>query len=543
MATTNNTADNNEPNPELALFNAETYLNVPNRAELLQDLKDFAPADIAALNDLDFEVSDDNNVKNMTVLKDHVVSATGKILKLFGYSSYCTEAFKFLEKRDEDGALIKQALELKEDFRFPDHLFNVDANADEIKALGDQCNIYFEGVKGLETAMKENAQNIHKIEGQFGNLSILNEDDNLRNVVYLAKTAKETQAFKLKTEKELMNMSATILKQADEIKALNTLKVMDARSIQKQIDEIKKQTEDAKVHITGTKKAPELATMNPIEYRAFKENFLSHSKTHKWTEEISKQQLLLSVHPTIHSTLKMAVTNWDTATLEDILKAWDKRICPDSVASLAVMHLSGLQQNINEDTIAYLTRGHELYIRARLPSDNQQDPETDKAFVLKLIHGIRDKTLVNHLRRWDPKTISELREKINSEMAILNMDQTAQAPTQTISKIDGMDSNEKPAPPCALCQDDRHATVHCVKLSSTLAEIAKNIIPTQGYTRGRGRGGSRGSGRGRGGNRGRGRGNGNNRGNNKRPNTANSTENNSDSSPPKQIKTESDSKN
>ena len=543
MATTNNTADNNEPNPELALFNADTYLNVPNRAELLQGLKDFAPANIAELNELDFEVTEDNNVKNLTVLKDHVVSATGKILKLFGYSSYCTEAFKFLEKRDEDGALIKHALELGEDFRFPDHLFNVNANADEIKALGDQCNIYFEGVKGLETAMKENAQNIHKIEGQFGNLSILNEDDNLRNVVYLAKTAKETQAFKLKTEKELMNMSATILKQADEIKALNTLKVMDARSIQKQIDEIKKQTEDAKVHITGTKKAPELASMNPIEYRAFKENFLSHSKTHKWTEEISKQQLLLSVHPTIHSTLKMAVTNWDTATLEDILKAWDKRICPDSVASLAVMHLSGLQQNINEDTIAYLTRGHELYIRARLPSDNQQDPETDKAFVLKLIHGIRDKNLVNHLRRWDPKTISELREKINSEMAILNMDQTAQAPTQTISKIDGMDSNEKPAPPCALCQDDRHATVHCVKLSSTLAEIAKNIIPTQGYTRGRGRGGSRGSGRGRGGNRGRGRGNGNNRGNNKRPNTANSTENNSDSSPPKQIKTETDSKN
>ena len=543
MATTN-TADNNEPNPELALFNAETYLNVPNRAELLQDLKDFAPADIATLNELDFEVTEDNNVKNLTVLKDHVVSATGKILKLFGYSSYCTEAFKFLEKRDEDGALIKHALELKEDFRFPDHLFNVDANADEIKALGDQCNIYFEGVKGLEAAMKENAQNIHKMEGQFGNLTILNEEDNLKNVVYLAKTARETQAFKLKTERELMNMSATILKQADEIKALNTLKFMDANSIQKQIDEIKSKTEDAKVHITGTKKAPELATMNPIEYRAFKENFLSHSKTHKWTEEISKQQLLLAVHSTIHSTLKMAVPNWDTATLEDILKAWDKRICPDSVASLAVMHLSGLQQNINEDTIAYLTRGHELYIRARLPSDNQQDPETDKAFVLKLIHGIRDKNLVNHLRRWDPKTISELREKINSEMAILNMDQTAQAPTQTISKIDGMDSNEKPAPPCALCQDDRHATVHCVKLSSTLAEIAKNIIPTQGYTRGRGRGGSRGSGRGRGGNRGRGRGNGNNRGNNKRPYPANSTENNSnDSSPPKQIKTETDSKN
>merc|ERR1712016_511862 len=122
------------------------------------------------------------------------------------------------------------------------------------------------GVINLEVVMKENAQNIHKIEGQFGNLTILNEEDNLKNVVYLAKTAKETQAFKLKTERELMNMSATILKQADEIKALNTLKFMDARSIQKQIDEIKKQTEDAKVHITGTKKAPSLSHPYPIPF-------------------------------------------------------------------------------------------------------------------------------------------------------------------------------------------------------------------------------------------------------------------------------------
>ena len=130
-------------------------------------------------------------------------------------------------------------------------------------------------------------------------------------------------------------------------------------------------------------------------------------------------------------------------------------------------------------------------------------------------------------------------------MAILNMDQTAQAPSQTISKIDGMDSNEKPAPPCALCQDDKHATVHCAKLSSTLAEIAKNIIPTQGYLRGRGRGGNRGNGRGRGGYRGRGRGNGNNRGNNsKRPFQPNTTDNTSNSeNSPKQIKTESDAKN
>ena len=537
---------------ELELLNAETYLEVPNRAELLKDLKDLTPEDITALTDLDFEVTEDANVKNLMTLKDHVTSATGKILKLFGFSSFCMKAIQELEKRDSNQTLLKQALDLKPEFRFPALLFTVKENSEEHQALVGQCQEYFKGATALEIVAKENASKgvensrlIQALGDQFDVLSVLTEGDNLKNVVYYAKSAREHQAFKLKAEKELVKMATTIDKQQDAINELQAIKFLDVKTLQRQIDDIQKKTEDAKVHITGTKKAPELATMNPIEYRAFKENFRLHSKTHKWTEEIAKQQLLLSVHSTIHSTLKMAVPTWDTASLNDILEAWDKRICPDSVASLAVMHLSGLQQNLNEDTIAYLTRGHELYVRARLPNDTQQDPETDKAFVLKLIHGIRDKNLVNHLRRWDPKTISELRQRINSEMAILNMDQTAQAPSQSISKIDGMDSNEKPAPPCALCQDDKHATVHCAKLSATLAEIAKNIIPTQGYLRGRGRGGNRGNGRGRGGYRGRGRGNGNNRGNNSKrpfqPNTADNTSSNENS--PKQIKTESDAKN
>lgn len=530
---------------ELELLNAESYLDVPNRAELLRDLKDLTPEDITALKELDFEVTDDNNVKNLITLKDHVISATGKVLKLFGFSSFCMKAIEELEKRDSNPTILKQALDLTPEFRFPDLLFTVKGNSDEHQALTVQCQKYFKGTTALEAVTKENTSNIQQLDDQLSILSVLTEDDNLKNMVYYAKSAREHQEFKLRAEKELITMSATVDKHQDAINELNTLKFMDLKTIQRQIDEIQKNSKDAKVHITGTKKAPELATMSPIEYRAFKENFLLHSKTHKWTEEISKQQLLLSVHSTIHSTLKMAVPNWNAASLNDILKAWDKRICPDSVASLAVMHLSGLQQNLNEDTIAYLTRGHELYVRARLPNDTPQDPETDKAFVLKLIHGIKDKNLVNHLRRWNPKTISELRERINSEMAILNMDQTAQAPSQTISKIDGMDSNEKPAPPCALCQDDKHATVHCAKLSATLAEIAKNIIPTQGYLRGRGRGGNRGNGRGRGGYRGRGRGNGNNRGNNsKRPFQSNNADNNSSNeNSPKQIKTESDPKN
>ena len=533
---------------ELELLNAESYFNVPNRADLLQDLIDLKPEEITALQNLDFEVTTDNHVKNLSILKDHLVSATGKILKLYGFSAFVTKSIEELVKNDTDPNLVKKALDLPDDFRFPDHLLAVNANAEEIQALVISGQNNLKHTTQLDVVAKENAANIQAFENRFGTLTVLTEGDNLRQMLYYAKSAKEHQAFKLKAEKELITLGAALENQQDQITELNTLKYMNLKDIQKQIDGIQKKSEDVKVHITGTKKAPELATMNPIEYRAFKENFLLHSKTHKWSEEVSKQQLLLSVHSTIHSTLKMAVPNWDTSPLNDILKAWDKRICPDSVASLAVMHLSGLQQNLNEDTISYLTRGHELYVRARLPNDTHQDPETDKAFVLKLIHGIRDKNLVNHLRRWDPKTISGLREKINSEMAILNMDQTAQAPSQTISKIDGMDSNEKPSPPCALCLDDKHATVHCARLSSTLAEIAKNIIPNQNYLRGRGgRGGNRGNGRGRGGYRGRGRGNGSNRGNNsnsKRPYQPNYQDNSNNSdSPPKQVKTESDSKN
>ena len=294
---------------ELELLNAESYFDVPNRAELLRDLKDLTPDDITALKELDFEVTDDNNVKNLTTLKDHVTSATGKILKLFGFSSFCTKAIEELEKRDSNQTLLKQALDLPTEFRFPDLLFNVKANADEHQALTVQCQEYFEGTTGLQAVAKENAENILKLDNRTSTLTVLTEGDNLKNMVYYAKSAREHQEFKLRAERELIVMSATIEKQQDAINELNTLKFMDLKTIQRQIDEIQKKSEDAKVHITGTKKAPELATMSPIEYRAFKENFLLHSKTHKWTEEISKQQLLLSVHSTIHSTLKMAVPN------------------------------------------------------------------------------------------------------------------------------------------------------------------------------------------------------------------------------------------
>ena len=529
---------------ELEIFRAEDYFLEPNRSELIDTLTDLPITDIAKLQELDFEVVTDGHVGSMRLMRDHLVSAISKILKLYSFSKFVTLTIDMLEKRDVNPELVLQALGLASGTSFPDVISESTETSKEVQKLLKANTLLSETNKSLDIMIKKQAQEMNEFEVQFSGMLVLNDPDLLHNIVYNAKAVKENKDFKLQTSKEIVNLKALCEQQSEEIEKLSQLKYSDLSAIKKQIEDLQKKTKESKTHITGTKKAPELLTMNPIEYRAFKENFLSHSKTHEWTEDVSKQQLLLSVHSNIHSTLKMAVTNWKESTLDAILLAWDKRICPDSVASLAVMHLSGLQQNLNEDTIAYLTRGHELYVRARLPSLNPQDPETDKAFVLKLIHGIRDKNLVNHLRRWEPKTISELREKINSEMAIQNMDSTAQFASTSISKIDGMDSNEKPKPPCALCEDEKHATIHCNKLSETIAEFARIIKPTTSYLRGRGRGGNRGNTRGRGGNRGRGNGNGNGRGGNgKRPYQPNNSSSSSDSTPPKNVKSESDSKN
>ena len=61
--------------------------------------------------------------------------------------------------------------------------------------------------------------------------------------------------------------------------------------------------------LTGTIKAPILATLEPADYRAFRDMCKAHAKVHNWSDEVAKQQLLLSVSPKIYSTLKSAVSD------------------------------------------------------------------------------------------------------------------------------------------------------------------------------------------------------------------------------------------
>ena len=86
----------------------------------------------------------------------------------------------------------------------------------------------------------------------------------------------------------------------------------------------------------------------------------AQAKVHNWSDEVAKQELLLSVSPKIYSTLKSAVSDWNRVTLEEALQLWDKRIVPASVVFYAVLQLSGLAHKMEEDIPSYHTRGEEL---------------------------------------------------------------------------------------------------------------------------------------------------------------------------------------
>ena len=51
-----------------------------------------------------------------------------------------------------------------------------------------------------------------------------------------------------------------------------------------------------------------------------------------------------------------------------------------------------------EDIITYFPRGEELYKQAQPVDRPQNSPENDKQFVLRLVNGLRDKRMIDHIR-------------------------------------------------------------------------------------------------------------------------------------------------
>ena len=295
-----------------------------------------------------------------------------------------------------------------------------------------------------------------------------------------------------------------------ELSALDKVKI-----VERKLEQVQKDLEDCKRKIrsngtaaggpsglSGTRKAPELTSMEPSEFKAFKVNIKSHATVHDWDEDTKKAQLMLSVAPKIHGPLRLAVPNWEATTFDEILNLWEKRIIPETMIQLAVMHLSSLSQKLEESYEDYLCRAQDLFVRAHINSTTPRDPEKDPHFVLQVLNGIRDKTLLDHLRRRQPQTLTELREAINAEVTITALSPTFQPGTATIAKIDGRDSNEKATPPCSFCQDKKHSTSQCRKLTAhweQRAKLAKQQLQEAKKQGGGGGGGNRGFRGGRGG--------------------------------------------
>ena len=184
---------------------------------------------------------------------------------------------------------------------------------------------------------------------------------------------------------------------------------------------------------------------------------------------------------------------------------WDKRIVPASIVSYAVLQLSGLEQRMEEDTIGYFTRGEELYKQAQPVDRPQTSPESDEQFVLRLVNRLRDKRLIDHIRRRldqdPPFTMSKLRAAVNAELCIQALNNSSGPSGMTVGAFDRMKSFQKLSPPCEFCKDKKHATVQCKKLFQALRDTPNlQLSQTRNQTGDNG-GGNRGKGK-RGGGRG-----------------------------------------
>ena len=279
--------------------------------------------------------------------------------------------------------------------------------------------------------------------------------------------------------------------------------------------------------LLGTVKIPELKSLEPQVFRTWRALFETHANLQQWSDKVANQALTLACPDSkVFLPLKLATPNWQNMPTKEVLDSWEKRCCPDSHRDLAQQQMTQLHQGIDEDTQSYIDRAVELYIRAQF---EDKDPEVDEGFVNRLIATFRDGRLRAPLRRKKPKTISQLREAVNEESAIIAEDPTmahqVTAITPSINKmsgVDGMNSNQKPTVTCSFCTGSHNMT-NCFKAKAlsklSMQELVRanpslNLqMPQQndsqnyrGKKRGRrgGRGGGRGRGNDRGGNRGRG---------------------------------------
>ena len=266
-------------------------------------------------------------------------------------------------------------------------------------------------------------------------------------------------------------------------------------------------------------KCPKLNSIEHAEFEEFLFNFEMYAEDQTWTEHQKKVNAFLSLTGKASQHLRNLLPGWrePTVTLKDLFAAWTKRVLPQAQVTIAIKHVSTIQQQLDETFDDYLLRGQNMHHYAYGRDPNHANAEVDQDFIVRLIAGLRDRSIKAHVERSDPKTITALREIVHREAAIAldplnpsgSVSINALSPDQTedlmlgINAIDPARSNRKPLPPCEICRDSMHATSQCALLEKFRGihkrqqdEKRKNRKPklTRG-SRARGRRGGRGAAR------------------------------------------------
>ena len=387
-----------------------------------------------------------------------------------------------------------------------------DTQAPDLQNIYERLDILDQQVSGGAN-VQEDPGLISAVEGLFKSVQALSkatpqEPSPNQNLLNAVSTSTKTNADEIKRIASLVNSA---LSNIGEVKA-----GMGAKASKAEMEAIKDQISSAPQGSTakanGTAKAPMLKSMDPVQFRAFREMFKTHAKAMSWSEGFQKNQVMLLLDPSIHAPMKLALKDFESLSIKDIFDKWEQRICPESLKSLAVMQLESLKQSLDESHSDFLTRATQLYLRVY---GDTADPELDTTFCQKLINGIRDHRLKDHIRRMKPKTITELRDSINSEVAIQLLSGVYEGAAEGLSIGTGVQAmgapTKAPSFKCAVCKEN-HKTENCNVMNNMFGAFQAKFQDffknkNQNRQNNRGRGGGRGNYRG---NQNRGRG-GNNR--------------------------------
>ena len=526
---------------------SETRLNL---SEELTELKfDYNLEEQKKLLELKFNQQQQAAARatNLIALKGHVASSTNKIIKLFTHLHVSEIESTTLAQTVADQQKLLEAKGITgADFDYGQLAGTVESlNQDSITLKGQIAGLDFEDVRLMLPQFRTLQKNVGNFD--VGKIDKIQREHQIRHNKLTAIT--DLSQAEVNSWMAATNMVHPLGAQVNNLLGLETrVQTLEANPTldQNALEEVKENVEAVKRMLTeiqqlkeaidntpaaqnavksqfSSAKIPELNSLEPAEFKTWRERFLALAELQSWTDEHMKKTLPLAVPLSkIYVPLKLSTPNWDELTIHEILDKWEKRCCPDSYRDLANANLSQLHQGMEESSNAYIDRATELYIAAKFQDDNR-DPEFDEQFILRLINSFRDARLRAPLRRRKPKTISELRVALNEESNIIASDPTTPAgnlvAVQAInsSALDSTSGgrNVKSAQKgqqkrCHVCKE-LHLAENCPVVKGFISAYEKNKQGSQSQQQGnqndRGRGGGRGRGRGRGGGRGgRGRG-------------------------------------